>query len=302
MAIKTQAQIDAENRRVGQGQLETQGPPAASYSQADVDKSNQDYFNQRLSSLGGAALSGPGTGTINVSGSEEARAGALEGLQLGQMLYGQGMADIGKEAADYSQRLRNKLGEQSVSADLYINQANRRLSQQAGKLGMAGATLGGAQEQLRRQAEFNAQAMNQEYQDKALMAVGKNIGQKISGSSGLYLAGKGVGQAQTPTPVPSSGGGSIICTELYNQGKITKDEYLRASVYGYKIHRNTYFGYLTIAKPIVQLMKKSDKFSNLFIGWAKSIAKQKPNMITRLMMPICFMVGYVRQTKEEKIA
>jgi hypothetical protein len=272
-------------------------------TQASVEQRAKELYEQRFRQLGGAALSGPGSGVLDVTGSEEARAGALEGLQLGQMLYGQGMADVGKEAAEYGQMVKGRLGQQSVSADLYRQAANRRLSQQAGKMGMAGATLGGAQEQLRRQAEFEAQARNQEYQDRALALYGKNVGAKQAGLASLYLSGKGVGQAETPTPMPSTSGGiSIICTELYNQGKISKTEWLRASYFGYSIHPNTYFGYLTIAKPIVHLMKKSDKFSNLFIGWAKSIAKQKPNLFTRLMMPICFMVGYVRQTKKEKIA
>lgn len=273
-----------------------------SYSQDDVDKKAQELYNQKFSELGGAALSGPGTGVLNVSGTEEARQGALEGLQLGQMLYGQGLADVGKEASEYGQMVKGRLGQESVSADLYRQNANRRLAQTAGKMGMAGATMGGAQEQLRRQAEFNAQAMNQEYKDKALALYGKNIGAKQSGLSSLYLSGKGVGQAGVQTPTPSAGGISIICTELYNQGKISKNEWLRATYFGYSIHPNTYFGYLTIAKPIVHLMKKSDKFSNLFVGWAKSIAKQKPNLITRLMMPICFMVGYARQIKKEKTA
>lgn len=276
---------------------------APGYSQEDVEKKAKELYEQQFSQMGGAALSGPGEGRLDVSGTPEARAGALEGLQLGQMLYGQGLADIGKEAADYSSMVKGRLGQDSVSADLYRQQANRRLAQTAGKMGMAGATMGGAQEQLRRQAEFNAQAMNQEYKDKALALYGKNIAAKQAGLAGLYMGGKGIGVAGTKGETPSAGGSiSVICTELHRQGKISNQEWIRASIFGYSIHPNTYFGYLTIAKPIVHLMKKSDKFSNLFIGWAKSIAKQKPNLITRLMMPICFMVGYARQTKKEKIA
>jgi len=273
-----------------------------SYSQDDVNKKAQELFNQQFGQVGADALSGQGSGILNITGTQEARSGGIEGLQLGQMLYGQGMADVGKEASEYGQMVKGRLGQESVSADLYRQNANRRLAQAAGKMGMAGATMGGAQEQLRRQAEFNAQAMNQEYKDKALALYGKNIGAKQSGLSSLYLSGKGVGVAQTPGQVPSAGGISIICTELYNQRKISKNEWLRATYFGYSVHPNTYFGYLIIAKPIVHLMKKSDKFSNLFVGWAKSIAKQKPNLITRLMMPICFMVGYARQIKKEKTA
>lgn len=274
---------------------------ATMYTQEDVDKRAKDLYEQKFRELGGAALSGPGTGVLNVSGTEEARQGALEGLQFGQMLYGQGIQDVGKEAADYGQMVKGRLNQDSVSSDLYRQNANRRLAQSANKMGMAGATMGGAQEQLRRQAEFNAQAMNQEYKDKALALYGKNISAKQQGLATQYQAGKGTGVASTKIDVPNTGG-TIICTELLKQGKISLTEQKRASVFGYKIHPYTYIGYLTIATPIVQLMQKSDKFSNLFVGWAKSIAKQKPNLITRLMMPICFMVGYARQIKKEKIA
>ena len=250
---------------------------------------------------GSAALSGPGNGVLTAAGSQEARAGAAEGLQLGQLLYGQGMGDIGADAKDYSDRVKGGLDRDYAQADVYRNNANRRIAQSANNIGMAGATMGGAREQLYRQSGMQSEAMNQDYRDKALGLYGKNISAKQSGMSGLYFSGKGEGQANTPTPVASSSGGmSIICTELFYQGKITEREWKRASLFGLRINRNTYDGYLTIAKPVVKLMKKSDKFSGLFIGWSKSIAENKPNLITRLLMPICFMVGYARSIKKEK--
>lgn len=272
------------------------------FTQEDVDKKAQELYDQRFKNIGGAALSGAGTGELSISGSSEAQAGAIEGLQLGQMLYGQGMADIGKEAADYSSRVKGLLGKDYAGADVQRQLANQALAKNQAALGLGGTHALAAQEQLRRQGSMQAAQMNQDYQDKALALYGKNIGAKQQGMTSTYFGAKGAGQASTPTPVASSGGGSIICTELYNQGKISKIEWLKATSFGYSIHPNIYFGYLTIARPIVKLMKKSDKFSNLFVGWSKSIAKQKPNLFTRLMMPICFMVGYVRQTKKEKTA
>ena len=267
------------------------------------DEKQRQKNLQNLASGATTSLSGSGTGILNISGSNEARAGGLEGLQMGQLLYGQGMADVGKEAADYSGAVKGRLGQDSVNADAYRQQANQRLAQQAAKSGLGGTNQFGAQEQLYRQSGMQAAAMNQEYKDKALALYGRNIGAKQAGLAGLYQAGKGQGVAGTPGQIPSlTGGISVICTELHRQGKISTHEWVRASAFGYKVHPNIYFGYLTIARPIVHFMKKSDKFSNIFIGWSKSIAKQKPNLLTRLMMPICFMVGYVRQIKKEKIA
>lgn len=266
----------------------------------EVEKRAQDLYNQRFQEIGGAALSGPGAGTLNVSGTEEARQGALEGLQLGQMLYGQGIADVGKEAQDYSSRVKGLLGKDYAGADYQRQLSNMALAKQNAKIGLGGTNSLAAQEQLRRQGSMQAAQMNQDYQDKALALYGKNISAKQSGLASQYFAGKGTGQAATPTPVAESGGMSIICTELYNQGKLSKYEYSRASVFGYSLKQETYFGYLTIATPIVKLMRKSDKFSNLFIGWAKSIAKQEPNLLTKALMPLCWVIGHARKIKEKK--
>ena len=248
----------------------------------------------------GASLTGPWNGSFGITGTPESIQGGLEGLQFGQMLYGQGIGDVGKEASDYSAQLRGRMNKDSISADVMNQNSNRRVAQGANKIGMAGASMGGAQEALYRQNSAVAQAENQKYQDAALMAVGKNIGAKQQGQSAAYFGGKASGQAATPTPVASSEGGSIICTELFNQGKITKEEWAKAGIYGRTISLNTYIGYLIIASPIVVLMKKSDKFSNLFIGWTKSIAAHKPNLLTRIMTPVAWSIGYVKTTRKEK--
>lgn len=268
----------------------------AQKEQAALDaQKNAENFTQ----AGSAALSGAGTGVLNISGSQEAQQGALEGLQFGQMLYGQGIADVGKEAADYSQMVKSRLNKDYAGADVQRQLSNQALAKNQAKLGLSGTNALGAQEQLRRQGSMQAAQMNQDYQDKTLALYGKNISAKQSGLASQYLAGKGVGQANTATPVASVSG-SVICTELYRQKKISKLEYLKASTFGYNISPYTYFGYLTIAMPIVKLMKKSDKFSNLFIGWAKSIAKQEPNLLTKALMPLCWVVGYVRSIKKEE--
>lgn len=252
-----------------------------------------------LAARSGDLLSGP-RDNISISGTTQAQEGGVEGLQLGQLLYGQGMADVGKEASDYSTRVKGLLNKDYAGADYQRQLSNQALAKNTAKMGLGSTNTLGAQEQMRRQGSMQAAQMNQDYRDKALALYGKNISSKQQGMVSQYFAGKGTGQANTPTQIEASGG-SIICTELYKQNKITKNEYLRTSAYGYNISPYTYFGYLTIAKPIVKLMKKSDKFSNLFIGWAKSIAAQKPNTLTKILMPVCWMVGYARQIKKEEI-
>lgn len=267
--------------------------------QARTNEPAVTFREANMQAAGSNPLSGPGSGTLDVSGTIEARQGAVEGLQLGQILYGQGIADVGREASDYSSRVQGLLNKDYAGADYQRQLANQALAKNTAKLGLGATNTFGAQEQLRRQGSMQAAQMSQDYQDKALALYGKNISAKQQGMTSTYFGAKGAGQASTPSVVAESGG-SIICTELYNQGKLSKNEYLRATVFGYSVHPNVYFGYLTIAKPIVKLMKKSDKFSNLFIGWAKSITAHKPNTLTKILIPICRMVGYVRQIKKEE--
>lgn len=267
---------------------------------------SKDLKNGMPPGLTTGDIYGPGSGGLDLSGSPDTVKGAEQGIRFGQLLYGQGIGDVGKESSDYAERVKGKLDTDYAKADVYRQGANRRLAQGANKLGMAGASLGGAQEQNYRQSGMEANAMNQDYKDKALALYGRNISAKQQGLAGQYMAGAGIGQANTPTGTPNYGnsglfgGVSVICTELHIQGKISKKEWIQANRFGLSVNKNTYIGYLTIASPIVELMKKSDKFSNLFIGWAKSIARKEPNLLTKILLPICWMVGYVKGLKKEK--
>jgi hypothetical protein len=101
--------------------------------------------------------------------------------------------------------------------------------------------------------------------------------------------------AQGQAAAGGGGGGmSIICTELYVQGKLTKEEFKATHEFGAQLPAEMFVGYLTISKPIVKLMMKSDKFSNLFVGWAKCLAAKKPNTFTKIVMPIATVIGHIR--------
>ena len=169
------------------------------------------------------AISGPGTGVLNISGSSEARQGGLEGLQFGQMLYGQGIGDVGKEAGDYSSRVKGLLSKDYAGADVQRQLANQNLAKNSAKMGLGATNNFGAQEQLRRQGSMQSAMMNQDYQDKALALYGKNVSAKQSGLASTYFGAKGTGQANTPTPVQSSGG-CVIATHAVSCGAFDKSE------------------------------------------------------------------------------
>jgi len=224
---------------------------------------------------------------------------AGEGLGMANQLYGEKLSDVGNDAANYTNLVRGNLNKDYAGADSLRQQTSNQVAKAGAAAGLGGVNNLAMQNQLYRQGAMQANTLNQDYKDKATAAYGRNISARQSGQSGIVMGYKGLGNASTPTQTLNYSG-SIICTELYKQGKITKDEWLRASVFGYSIHQNTYFGYLVIAKPIVKFMKKSDKLSNLFVGWAKSIAKQKPNLVTRILMPLCWSIGYVRKTTQKE--
>ena len=78
------------------------------------------------------------------------------------------------------------------------------------------------------------------------------------------------------------------------QEKLTRAELRAAHDYGATLPTEMFVGYLTISKPIVTLMRKSDSFSNIFINWAKCLADKKPNRITKVIMPIATIIGHIR--------
>lgn len=110
---------------------------------------------------------------------------------------------------------------------------------------------------------------------------------------------EGYAAEQTAKGQAAAGGGggggmSVICTELYIQRKLTRQELRATHEFGGSLPSEMFVGYLTISKPIVKLMMKSDSFSNLFVGWAKCLAKKEPNRFTRMIMPIASVIGKIR--------
>jgi len=232
--------------------------------------------------------------------SQEELDNQAQGLGMAESLYGEKIGNVGSDAAFYRDLVKGNLNKDYAGADSLRQQTSAQVAKASANAGLAGVNNLAMQNQLYRQGAMQANTLNQDYKDKATAAFGRNISARQSGQSSLVTSYKGLGTASTPSPVANYDSGSIICTELYRQGKITKGTWIRTGIYGLSVHPNTYFGYLTIATPVVELMKKSDKFSNLFIGWAKSIAKQRPNLFTRIMIPLCWSIGYVRKiTKKE---
>lgn len=250
------------------------------YSNAQKTISARDYANE----LG-----------VPLSGSLETQMGEGAARKLASMYYGY-TPQIGMDAADYRARIKSRVDQPSALAGRFTQVSNQELAKKNAKAGMAGINDSASRIKERRANISKSNEIAQTEQRQNLMDYGKSIGAGISGTEALAAAGAGRAIAATPTPTPSYGGGlfgSIICTELYRQKKMTLKDLAASRDFRDKLQDEVYFGYLVVAKPLVKLMKKSDLFSNLFIGWAKSISAHNPGPMTKIMIPVCGLIGKI---------
>ena len=268
------------------GEINSRGVPN---NQWDVYWWQQEHQNDVTNPSG---QTGQQTG-ISMYGSPAEVQGESAGRQNASIYYGTS-DQLGADSADYRSRIKSKVGESSGLANRLTQSANSDISRANTKAGLKGVDTTAASIRERRNSMAKADEIQQSADQVNLANYGKSIGAGISGTEALAAAGAGRALAATPTPTPSYGGGlSIICTELHRQGKLNSRDMIGSREFRDSLSEETYNGYLIIAKPIVKLMKRSDKFSNLFVGWAKAISRQEPNKFTLFMIPICNVIGKI---------
>lgn len=129
--------------------------------------------------------------------------------------------------------------------------------------------------------------------------VGTAVGTALGGPIGGFVGGT-IGKA-----VGSILPGRVICTELYEQGLLSRQDYLAEQIYTLrKIHPYTVRGYHLWAVPYVTVMRKSRALSLFTATWAGARAKEiahrsgyraKSNgwgrLVRVIMEPVCFVLG-----------
>jgi hypothetical protein len=248
--------------------------------------------------LGGSSAASTAANNFTVTGSPSQQQGALQGINFGQMLYGQTMPQVGEEAADYSSKVKERLNTDYAGADVYRQNANRRIAQSAGKLGMAGASMGGAKEQSYRESGMAASSMNQDYKDKALALYGRNISSKQQGMAGQYMAGAGLGQAATPGVTPQYSSNSLGCLALVSIGLMSKETYASESPF-INTSSYEYIGYTLLVIPFIPLILKNGRFAKFFSVMAHkyvlNLTGAKKSIIGRLIGTVggsfCSLIG-----------
>ncbi len=116
-------------------------------------------------------------------------------------------------------------------------------------------------------------------------------------------------QKDTSNKSQESESGSIICTELYRQGLMAEEIYRADELFGRMVETNFPLvkeGYLIIARPIVNAMRKSASFTVMVNKFAKPWSRQMAYMIGAsdeqnlagavimiLGVPLCFVIGFL---------
>lgn len=225
--------------------------------------------------------------------------GQSAGRVQGEKLYGQTQQETGANVQDIIKRRREALSTSGPDATMLRRLRNQQVEQ---------AKAQGASAPVLSQIQRNTASdiANTEYarQQGSLGQYQKLIGNVLSGQSQMEMgyAGLEKGGEYQPPPAMSQGlFGTVICTELYRQGILPKDIWLKDGAYGVSVRsRNpyVYYGYTFIASPIVRQMKKSRFFTKLVsipaLAWARNMAGDKNLVgatISLLGEPLCGIVG-----------
>jgi hypothetical protein len=236
-----------------------------------TEKARQDQLyasNERRSGNMGSTSDKP----ITVTGTAEEQASALEGLERGQMYYGQTQQQTGMDVADIAKRRREMLEGTSPEQSRLRESRNRRV--------MQAKAAGANPEQIKQiQREAESDIANSDYTqgqnnlDKYQKMVGNILGGQMGLEMGFRQLGKSGEVIQPPT---QSGGITVICSELYRQGKLSDEIIQSDREFGFMVRRYdpaVYIGYMILATPLVGLMRKSKIVSFIVsipaLSWAK---------------------------------
>lgn len=254
-------------------------------------------------------LQGQPTGSV-LSGTEAEQQGQLAGLNLGAIGYGQGLAQTGQDIQNVKKLMQARTaqgGADPVTAAIMGQKqsAQAQARRSLAGTGARGTAMAGAIEAVGRQKDQDIAASLYGQQRQSIQDERSLLSNILGGTTSL-MQGEKAANVQLPS-APSGGGGfmgTVICTELFNQGYLSKEIYAEDANYGayLKLHNpNVIVGYHFLADPVVKLMKKSKLFTKLIsipaLKWAKHIAGVEHNIFGSLCVsvgePVCALVGKV---------
>jgi hypothetical protein len=248
---------------------------------------------------------GTPTGTV-LSGSAKEQEGQIAGLNLGALGYGQGLGEVGTDIQRVRDLQRSRTeGGDPVSAAIRGQKAGAVANAQRNLAasGVKGGAAAGAIDEIARRhdADIAASLYGQQRQNIAdERSLASNM---LAGTTALMQGGKGEGAAANMPKAPETSGfmGTVICTELYKQGYLNDDIFLKDIAYGIHLRRtnpNVYYGYRVWAGYVVEAMKKSQLVTKLVaklaVPWAQNMSGEYNKLgcfISFVGEPICGLIG-----------
>lgn len=245
---------------------------------------------------------------IGISGSPKEVTGRVEGLQRARVLTGQNSYEIGKDYQEAYGDIKKRTQLSDTGSELLrankagaVADARNQMQSQ----GVKGGAALGAVSQVERAKSYDVNNQLVDHQrnaEKDYMLATKanaNFTNEMEMGYGQMALGKDV-----KSPSNNSGGfSSVICTELYGQGYLSKEIYFADSLYGIKIRANkpeVYVGYRAWADKLVPIMQKSKLFTKAVaffaVPWAMNMAGEKSffgKIISNVGEPAC---GYIGKT------
>lgn len=260
-------------------------------------------------------MSGNTQGSSILSGTEAEQKGQLAGLTTGAIGYGQGLGETGQDIQRVKE-LQNQRTAQSgmdpVSAAIMGQKAGAVAGAQRNLAasGVKGGVAAGAVDAVSRQRDSDIAASLYGQQRQSIADERSLASNMLAGTTGL-MYGEKAANVKQPS-LPSQGGMSVICTELYCQGIMDLNTYEKDCQYGRLLATRSphvIIGYHVWAKPIVKLMQKSELFTKIVaypaMKWANHIAGNKKSIIgylaVKIGQPICGIIGKLKtQSMGEK--
>jgi hypothetical protein len=164
-------------------------------------------------------------------GSQQELDATGEGLGFAKALYGENIGDVGKDMADYRNALKGRQNQDYAGADSLRQGTSLQVGKAASQAGLSGVNTLAMQNQLYSKGSMAANTANQDYQDKALAAEGKDIGNRASGEAGLVTAFKGLGVSRTPASTPNYDSGCVIASHAVHNGAFSHWEKKKAIIW-----------------------------------------------------------------------
>lgn len=251
-------------------------------------------------------------GPTNTAG-RQAFAALQHGEKVGEKLTGATLQEAGEGRAQVRDRIEDMFSGNSAGASALKQDQNQDLkalkSQQA--ISGGGQMSEGQQQALKRQsnldyAKFVSGEKRQAVSDQSREFRGVvSDSLKASGQYASMMTG-----TQTPAQA-SSGGLTVICTELNRQGLLPSDLYEKDQEYGRQLratNMEAYVGYYVWAVHVAKWMSESKLLTTLVkyptLKWARHIAGDKNILgyvLEKAGLKVCKMIGnlYLRRSYEK---